>query len=82
MLPKTCEKSQQFSQNPIPYPYTKQATFLKVGKMKLGMGALEEHNRVCAPIVQPSTINHQYSPSLQDVGVCIDMKISKSFCKP
>jgi hypothetical protein len=41
---------------------------LKVGKMKLGMGAHEEGNYACAPTTQPPTINHQHSPSLQDYG--------------
>ena len=40
----------------------------KVRKVKFGMGALKEGNYACAPIVQPSTINHQHLPSLQDGG--------------
>ena len=38
---------------------------LKVGKMKLGMGTLEECNNAHVPIVQPSMIYHQHS---QDDG--------------
>ena len=34
--------------------------------MKLGMGTHEEHNYASAPTTQPSTINHQHLPSLQD----------------
>ena len=33
-----------------------------LGKMKLGMGTLEEHNYAHAPTIQPSTINHQHFP--------------------
>ena len=36
--------------------------------MKLGMGTHEERNYGRVPTVQPSTINHQHSPSLQDGG--------------
>ncbi len=36
--------------------------------MKVGMGAHEERNYVFVPTIQPSTINYQYSPSLQDGG--------------
>ena len=50
---------------------------LEVGKMKLRMGALEEHNCACAPTIQSSTINHQYSSSLQDGGILHRHKIFK-----
>jgi hypothetical protein len=36
--------------------------------MKLGIGTHEEYIYACAPIVQPSTINHQHLPSLQGGG--------------
>lgn len=36
--------------------------------MKLGMGKHEDCNYAYASTVQPSTINHQHLPSLQDGG--------------
>ena len=36
--------------------------------MKLGMGVLEVRNYARVPTIQPSTINYQHSPSLQDGG--------------
>jgi hypothetical protein len=52
MLPRKCEKSQQEfkTQNPT---HVQSEQKPKVGKMKLGMGALEERNNACLPIVQP-----------------------------
>ena len=64
MLPIFFEKSQQIKTLPI-YQASKRP---KVGKMKFGINAPKEHNYVHMPIVQPSTINHQHSPSLQDGG--------------
>ena len=36
--------------------------------MKFGIGKPKEHNYAHTPIVQPSIINHQHSPSLQNGG--------------
>ena len=49
--------------------------------MKLEMGAPEERDYAHAPTVHPSTTNHQHPPSLQDVGVCTNIKPSKSSYK-
>ena len=64
-------------QNPKPYPYIKRATKTQVGKMKLGTGALEEHNYVHAPIVQHLNIRQV----CKMVGVCTNMKNAKNVHK-
>ena len=52
-------------ENPKPCSYTKQVKN-RCRKMKLKTNALEECNYAHVPTVQPSTINHQHLPSLQD----------------
>ena len=50
--------------------------------MKFGIGTHEEGNYVHAPVVEPSTINHQPLPRLQDRGSLHKHENFKKHCKP
>ena len=57
VLHKKCVKSQQEIKT-LNHTHLPSVQSTEIRRTEVGMGTLEEHNYVCPPTIQPSTINH------------------------